>query len=115
MDLGIATMGEQAVMGTAEWLAALSAKFEGFKVDQLEYCHQKVEEGIGVAKSLAPVGTGEEDIPGELRDSIGIISEDSKEIVWGTTVPYAPEVEYGNTKMSAQPFMRPAMARMKRK
>jgi HK97 gp10 family phage protein len=56
------------------------------------------------AKTLAPVDTG------NLRNSIGSdIQELSAEV--GPTASYSAYLEYGTSKMSAQPFMGPAFER----
>lgn len=52
------------------------------------------------AKQDCPVDTG------NLRGSIHTTKSDLEDTV-GTNVEYAPYVEYGTYKMSAQPFMQP--------
>lgn len=59
------------------------------------------EELVKKARSKAPVVTG------QLRDSITIIRVFSNLEV-GPTVNYAPYVEFGTSKMEAQPFLQPA-------
>lgn len=55
----------------------------------------------GYAKKKCPVDTG------NLRNSIThVYDEDSAYI--GTNVEYAPYVEFGTSRMKAQPFLRPA-------
>lgn len=63
----------------------------------------------GYAKDLTPVRTG------TLRDSIGVeVKPDDKEVYIGTMIgkfpekPYGKYVELGTSKMSPQPFLRPA-------
>lgn len=58
------------------------------------------------AKASAPVDTG------ALRDS-GYLEEDgvSGDIRIGFTVNYASYVEFGTSKMRAQPYLRPAAAK----
>ena len=97
---------------TAEWLAGFAAESLVLKEMQLEGLKIDVADAVNVAKRNAPVGSGLEDVPGELRDDIGIKEVTQDHIDWGTTLPYAPEVEFGNTKDRAQPFMRPAMAKL---
>lgn len=53
------------------------------------------------AKEITPVDTG------RLRNSI-THEVDGKEVYIGTNVEYAPHVEYGTIKQTAQPFLRPA-------
>ena len=54
------------------------------------------------AKNLSPVDTG------NLRGSITHeINPDHAKV--GTNVEYAPYVEYGTSKMSAQPYLRPGL------
>ena len=54
------------------------------------------------AKQFCPVDTG------NLRASISTKMENNKGIVY-TNVDYAPYVEYGTVKQSAQPFMQKAV------
>ena len=57
----------------------------------------------GYAKMLCPVDTG------RLRNSITHQVNDSEKAVYiGTNVEYAPHVELGTYKASAQPFLAPA-------
>ena len=57
----------------------------------------------GYAKRLCPVDTG------RLRNSITHqISDSEKAVYIGTNVEYAPHVELGTYKASAQPFLTPA-------
>lgn len=63
----------------------------------------KVQRG---AKRRCPVDTG------RLRASIAEeLGEDSRGLVEviGTDVTYAPHVEYGTSRMAAQPYLRPAL------
>ena len=57
----------------------------------------------GAAIALSPVKTG------NLRGSISFKVESEDEARVGTNVEYAPYVEYGTKKMSAQPYLRPAL------
>ena len=63
------------------------------------------------AQALVPVESG------ELRDSIQIQSEGVDRgrpyIDVGSKEPYAVYVEYGTSRQSAEPFMRPAIAEEK--
>ena len=61
----------------------------------------------GAAIALSPVKTG------NLRGSISFKVESEDEARVGTNVEYAPYVEYGTKKMSAQPYLRPALANNK--
>lgn len=59
------------------------------------------------AKRLCPVDTG------RLRSSITwTLASDHKGLlaIIGTNVVYAPHVEFGTSRMRAQPFLRPALA-----
>lgn len=48
---------------------------------------------------------------GALRDSIAhAVQEDQQCVVIGCRIEYAPDVELGNSKMHARPFLRPAVA-----
>jgi HK97 gp10 family phage protein len=62
----------------------------------------------GQAVELAPVDTG------NLKGSIAWRVEGKTGIV-GTRVEYAPYQEYGTRKMQAQPFLRPALDKMRKK
>jgi HK97 gp10 family phage protein len=55
----------------------------------------------GYAKKETPVDTG------RLRNSISHATDKEAAYI-GTNVEYAPYVELGTSKMSAQPFLRPA-------
>lgn len=70
------------------------------KARALEICGGTAER---YAKQYCPVDTG------NLRNSIAHaqVSENTEQI--GTTVYYAPYVELGTCKMSARPFLRPAV------
>ncbi len=61
----------------------------------------------GDATLLSPVETG------YLKGSISheVVSE--QEVRIGSSVEYAPHVEYGTSKMAAQPFLRPAFDKNK--
>ena len=60
----------------------------------------------GQAKELAPVRRG------NLRKSISYRIQNDESIIF-TPVQYAPYVEYGTYKMAAQPYLRPAVSKMK--
>lgn len=55
----------------------------------------------GYAKRLCPVDTG------RLRNSITHTHDDEAAYI-GTNVEYAPYVEFGTRRQTAQPFLRPA-------
>ena len=54
------------------------------------------------ATSLTPVDTG------NLRGSLAT-QKDGDGVIVGTNVDYAPFVEYGTSRSSAQPYLRPAI------
>lgn len=56
------------------------------------------------ARGLAPYKTG------NLRNHIDVRQTRRGALVGVTGVPYAPFVEYGTSRMPAQPFLRPAVA-----
>ena len=57
----------------------------------------------GYAKLACPVDTG------RLRNSISHAVDEADGVVYiGTNVEYAPYVEYGTSKMKAQPYLKPA-------
>jgi HK97 gp10 family phage protein len=56
------------------------------------------------ARELVPVDTG------QLRDSIGYVyRQDTAELQIFADAPWAVFVEYGTSKMPAQPYLRPAL------
>lgn len=64
------------------------------------------------AKRLCPVNTG------RLRDSIHVetVDDGTREIVAGSDeIDYASYVEFGTTRMRAQPYLRPAALKKRRK
>jgi HK97 gp10 family phage protein len=72
------------------------------------------DDAAKVAQSLAPVGSGVEDIPGQLRDSIEARQIDPTTVEVGSYgLTYPRYVEFGTSKMPAQPFLRPALAAAK--
>ena len=65
----------------------------------------------GDAKLMAPVDTG------ALRGSIntsGMTTATGAQASIGTSLEYAPYVELGTSKMSAQPYLQPALQKNKR-
>lgn len=62
------------------------------------------------ARSLAPVGSGDEDTPGVLAAGISSV-RDGDDVLVQSLAPYSAHVEYGTSKMAAEPFMRPALAK----
>lgn len=59
---------------------------------------------VDLTKQITPVDTG------NLRHSYGAVPVTSNEVHVGTEVEYAPYVEYGTSRMSAQPHLTPAFA-----
>lgn len=57
---------------------------------------------VDMAKQLSPVDTG------ALRQSYGAVPIDSNTVHIGSDKEYAPYVEYGTSKMGAQPHLTPA-------
>ena len=61
-------------------------------------------EASGYASALSPVDTG------RLRSSLTFkVDGNSKGVTIGTNVEYAPYQEFGTSKMTASPFLRPAI------
>lgn len=58
---------------------------------------------VARARQLAPVRTG------QLRASINAEAQGETRFVIGASAPYATYVEYGTSKMAAQPYLRPAI------
>ena len=59
---------------------------------------------VNLTKQITPVDTG------NLKSSYGAVPVSSSEVHVGTTVEYAPYVEYGTSRMGAQPHLTPAFA-----
>lgn len=57
---------------------------------------------VAMVKQLSPVDTG------ALRQSYGAIPESRDTVIIGSDMEYAPYVEYGTSKMAAQPHLTPA-------
>jgi HK97 gp10 family phage protein len=57
---------------------------------------------VDLTKQLTPVDTG------ALKQSYGAIPVDSNTVQVGSDKEYAPYVEYGTSKMAAQPHLTPA-------
>ena len=80
-----------------------------FTSEQGEVAKELTRRAIKVeaaAKRLCPVDTG------RLRSSITWqLQQDARGLmaVVGTNVDYAPHVEFGTSRMRAQPFLRPAL------
>jgi HK97 gp10 family phage protein len=60
----------------------------------------------GAAKMLTPIDTG--NLVNSINTELVSSDETSATAEVGTGVEYAPHVEYGTSKMKAQPFFRPA-------
>ena len=84
---------------TRKKMAAYPATFAKINREFLPLAAKVV---IGEAKTRVPVDTG------ILRGSIVSKVTHDKAIV-GTSIEYAQHVEYGTRKMSAQPYLRPAL------
>lgn len=82
---------------TGDVLRALENKIPA----ALEACGLQAESH---AKSIVPVDTG------QLRNSITHTQEGDRTEVIGTNVSYAPYVELGTRRQSAQPYLKPAVA-----
>lgn len=107
----------QAVLNTHPGAAAASAQVQvddrAFQVALKEWARRaKAETRADVfklaivvqneARRLAPVDTG------RLRSSITVKRTPDGAVV-GSNVEYAPYVEYGTSRMAAQPYLRPAV------
>jgi HK97 gp10 family phage protein len=97
-----------------EFLLRADAALEVLKVEAGLRLKEAGDEAARTAASLAPIGSGDEDTPGELRDSIAAKQVDDTTVEVGSFgVPYAVNVEFGTSKMPAEPFLRPALASAK--
>lgn len=93
------TTPEEAVDSLDVFLKLADTQFYKATVDAKD-------EVVSVAKQNAPVDTG------TLRDSIeGTVRTDGGDIILvvGSPVEYAVYVEFGTSKMEAQPYLRPAL------
>lgn len=78
-------------------------------ISGMEMARMRALEIIGMkaekyAKALCPVDTG------NLRNSIAHQTVGNNEVHIGTNVEYAPYVELGTVRMSARPYLRPAVS-----
>ena len=89
--MNVSVISHRAAVETAVEKAARRA---------LEICGGKAET---YAKRLCPVDTG------RLRSSIAHQAESAYVMAVGTNVEYAPYVELGTYKMSARPYITPAV------
>lgn len=98
-----------------EFVERLAGSIAGLEVEARDRLEQLGERIVEDAAALAPVGSGQEDTPGELRDSLAAEPQDDGSVRVGSFgVPYAKYVEFGTSKMRAEPFLRPALARARR-
>jgi HK97 gp10 family phage protein len=72
------------------------------KTDEILGLHAELIEND--AKHICPVRTG------KLQNSIFHMQTGELQYIVGTELYYGPYVEYGTSRMMAQPFMRPAVA-----
>jgi HK97 gp10 family phage protein len=86
--------------------AALDELFNGRDGEMAKELARRAVKVETSAKRLCPVDTGRlrSSITWELgHDDIGLLA------IIGTNVEYAPYVEFGTSRMRAQPFLRPAL------
>jgi HK97 gp10 family phage protein len=75
----------------------------------VELVGRALDAGVGAAQRLVPIDTG------ALQGSIGVVAEAAATGdggaagAYGTSVEYALHVEFGTSKMSAQPYLRPSV------
>ena len=89
----------------------MSAKFTSYRPQVERKINQAIRAALTIcggtaeayAKAACPVRTG------VLRNSIAHEPKSATEEAVGTGVEYAPYVELGTCKMSAQPYLRPAV------
>lgn len=95
-----------------EFVERLAGSVAGLELEGRGRLEQLGEHIVEDAAALAPIGSGQEDTPGELRDSLTVDAQaDGSVRVGSFGVPYAKYVEFGTSRMHAEPFMRPALAR----
>jgi HK97 gp10 family phage protein len=93
-----------AVSGLDEAIAALSYAAGGMNIESIVKANilRAANEAADIARELVPV------ITGFLRDSI-YVEETPDGIAFGAHADYAGFVEFGTSKMQAEPFLRPAV------
>lgn len=97
-----------------EFLVRADAALEGLRIEAGLRLKEAGDEAARTAASLAPIGSGDGDTPGELRDSMAAKQVDITTVEVGSFgVHYAVNVEFGTSKMAAEPFLRPALAAAK--
>lgn len=97
------------LIGFAGFQARLEEALGGIEVLAMDKLEVTADNVAVDARTLAPVGTGENDVPGELAGSI-TVERIGKDMLITVGAPYAIHVEYGTSKMAAEPFLRPALA-----
>lgn len=95
------------VDGLAELKRALRRLPDSVQGAPLERASEDVWSDVGdKARSIAPRDTGR--LANSIDTDVEKSEPDRVEIVVGPDVPYAVPVEFGTSRTSAQPFMRPA-------
>lgn len=95
------------------FIARAEAGLVALEVEATAILEATGHEVADVARALAPVSPPiPEATPGELAASISIeVGVNQVDIIVGA--PYAVHVEYGTSKMAAEPFFQPALAQAK--
>ena len=83
------------------------------------YSKSKAEKILSISQDLVPVGeTGNLKASGHIREAVELSSEGAWQIIYDVPIPddkggkwasYAVFLEMGTSKMSAQPYLRPAI------
>lgn len=99
--------GTSIDVDAAGFLAGLQAAIAGIKLETAADLQRLGQKAARNMRQLAPVDTG------RLRNSIGVTNgSDSRGpyVDVGPTTDYAIHVEFGTSRMAAQPFVRPGLA-----
>ena len=94
-------------------LTEARATFDALPAAFVEVAGESIHEGTDImwseAVARAPVGSGKDVHPGELKGSIGKNERaDGLQAAVGSGVAYAKYVEFGTVNMAAEPFLFPA-------
>jgi HK97 gp10 family phage protein len=103
---------ELELLNLPEFEARLAAARAGMSEQGETFLEQVAEHIVQDAQAIAPVLAEAQGnaIPGELRDSIQWQRDRDDVLVGSFGTRYAAYVEFGTSKMAAQPWLRPALA-----
>lgn len=100
-------------LSSVEFERTLAEALGGMRLDTETALHDTGQRIVEDAQANAPIGTQAEDVPGFLRDNISVSepvpTAGGAHVIVTSGAPYSVEVEYGTSKMPAEPFFRPAL------